>query len=174
VVVPTGTSIAARLEQSLSTKDGAEGGSFTATTLVDVTVDGTNVFPAGSTVRGSLSELKRAPNVGGSSRMTLRFTEITTPDGRSRPISANDLRFEGKSTTKGDVEKVLGGAVGGAILGGVLGGKKGAGKGAAIGGATGAVIAAATKGNDIVLDAGTKLDVTLTQSVSVPVKGETS
>ena len=77
--------------------------------------------------------------------------------------------MEGKSTTSGDVQKVLGGAVGGAIVGGILGGKEGAVKGGATGGAAGAVWAVATRGNDIVLDAGSAVQVTLSREVRVPV-----
>ena len=82
---------------------------------------------------------------------------------------AQPLAIEGKGTATGDVEKIAGGAIGGAIIGGILGGKKGALKGGAIGGAAGTGVAVATRGNDVVLDQGAKVAVTLSQEITVPV-----
>jgi len=167
IVIPAGTEMVASLDQTLSTKENEEGDGFTATVTEAVRVRGETVIPSGSTIRGHLVESDRAPRVGGKAELELSFDEVETPGGSSYDISAENLVLEGKNTTKGDVEKVVGGTVGGAILGGILGGKKGAARGAAVGGAAGAVIAVATRGQDIVLDSGTRVSVTLRESVEV-------
>jgi hypothetical protein len=138
VPIPTGTELAAALDEQISTETHPAGRNFTATLKEPFAKNGVTLLPAGTKVTGTVSASKRAPRVGGKAEMTLDFTELTTPDGKTYKLGAQPLVLEGKSTTGGDVGKVLGGAVGGAIVGGLLGGKKAAGKGAAIGGAAGA------------------------------------
>lgn len=169
--VPAGTEIVVSLDQSLSTETATAGQPFSGRTTEPVEVDGATAIPAGSTVHGEVIVAKRAPNVGGRAKLTLSFGAVELPNGKRYPVSAETLYLEGESTTKGDVEKVVGGALGGAIIGGILGGKSGAVKGAAAGTAVGGVVAVATKGNDIVLDPGTKVGMTLEEDVGITVTG---
>ena len=97
----------------------------------------------------------------------MEYRELVTPDGKSYALFTEPLILEGKGTATGDIEKTVGGAVGGAIIGGILGGKKGALQGGAAGGAAGAAWAVATRGNDIVVDPGQVLAVTLTRALHV-------
>jgi hypothetical protein len=120
-----------------------------------------------SKIRGEVTQSQRAGRVGGKADLTLEYRELVTPDGKSYPLFTQPLILEGKGTAKGDIEKTVGGAVGGALLGGILGGKKGAVEGGAAGGAAGAVWAVATRGNDVVVDPGQVLQVTLTRALHV-------
>jgi hypothetical protein len=167
--VPAGTELVTTLDQRLSTDDVKAGQTFTGRTTNAIVVDGKTMIPAGSTVRGEVVVSSRAPNVGGKARMTLAFHDVVLPSGKTYALNAQSVALEGESTTGGDVEKIVGGAIGGAVIGGILGGKSGAAKGAAGGAAVGTVIAVATKGNDIVLEPGTKLGVLLRTDIGIPV-----
>ena len=169
--VPIGPSdsLVAQLDEKLTTESDQAGRSFTATLPEGFTRNGITILPAGSKIQGQVTAASRAGRVGGKAGMTLEFHQLTTPDGTNYALVAPPLALEGKSTTGGDVEKIAGGAIGGAIIGGILGGKKGALKGGAIGGAAGTGVAVATRGNDVVLDQGAKVAVTLSQEITVPV-----
>jgi hypothetical protein len=169
--VPAGTELVITLDQALSTDGAKAGQTFTGQTTNAIVVDGKTVVPVGSTVRGEVAVASRASNIGGKARLTLAFQDLVLPSGKTYALSAQSVALEGESTTGGDVEKIVGGAIGGAIVGGILGGKSGAAKGAAVGTAAGTVVAVATKGNDIVLDPGTKLGVLLRTDVGIPVTG---
>ncbi len=169
LAVPAGHEIVASLQSEISTKQTKSGETFTALTKEPVRVEGYEAIPAGSTLHGEVVSSQRAPRLGGRAKITLQFSQIVTPGGESFAIGAEPLHLEGQSTTSGDIQKVLGGAVGGTVIGGILGGKKGAGKGAAAGAAAGGVIAVATRGKDIVLPPGTAVSVTLTAPLHVPV-----
>jgi len=170
VTIAAGQALDVTLDRELTTKTDQSGTQFTTVTKEPIIIDGLTVIPIGSTVRGLVMTANRAPRLGGDADMTLEFNSVVLPDGRTMPISAEPLVFKGKSSTKGDIEKVVGGAVGGGILGGVLGGKKGALKGAAGGTVAGGVWAAATRGADLVIEQGREMKVTLTQPVSVSVE----
>jgi hypothetical protein len=158
------------LDQTLSTEHAAAGQSFQAKLAKPAVLKtvGT-VIPEGSSIRGEVVLAKRAARVGGKAEMTLDFRELTTPDGKTYPLHAKELALQGEGTGSGDIQKVVGGAVGGAILGGILGGKGGAVKGGAAGAAGGAAWAVATRGNDIVIDPGQVIQVTLERELHVPV-----
>jgi len=170
VPVPAGAQIVAELDETVSTETAKAGSPFTAVLKEPYTRGGIVLVPAGSKVHGVVAAAKRAGRIGGKAEMTLEFKTLDTPQGQSYSLFADPLALEGKGSTEGDVGKVVGGAVGGAIVGGILGGKEGAGKGAAAGGAAGAAWAVATRGQDIVLDPGSKVSLTLTREFEVPVQ----
>jgi len=167
MVIPAGTNILASLETSLSSKTSQAGDQFRARTLEAVIVDGKTVVPTGAMVHGSLSDVQASGKIKNRARMTLNFREIEDVRGQMHPISAQPLTLEGESNTKGDVEKIAAGGVLGAIIGGIAGGKKGALIGAGAGAGTGAVIVLATKGDDVVLDPGQKLNIHMASSTSI-------
>lgn len=169
VSVEKGTAIVASFDEKVSTDSHKAGRAFTASLTEPLVQNGLTIFPAGTRIRGDVSHSKQAQRVGGQAELTLEFHELTTPDGKSINLHAEPLILVGESTASGDAQKVLGGAVGGAIVGGILGGKEGAVKGGAAGAGAGAAWAVGTRGNDIVLDAGSKVNVTLSRSINVPV-----
>jgi hypothetical protein len=168
VKLPAGYEFQVVLAEKVSTDTHRAGTPFRAK-LVQPGVVGTGipVIPTGSEIRGEITFAQRAERVGGKANMTMEYRELVTPDGKSYPLFTEPLILEGKGTAKGDIEKTVGGAAGGAIIGGILGGKKGALQGGAAGGAAGAAWAVATRGNDIVIDPGQVLQVTLTRALHV-------
>jgi hypothetical protein len=163
----TGTAIVASLQNTVDTGKNKTGDKVTLRTTQEVRVNEMTVVPAGATIHGEVTHIDPAGRVAGGAELTLRFTELVLPDGKSYPITAEPLRMKGKGDAKESAAEVGGGAVAGGILGGVLGGKKSIGKGAAAGAVVGAGVAVATKGDQIVLPAGKKITVTLTEPVMV-------
>lgn len=151
--VPAGTELDVRLQTTLNSGTAQPEQRFEATTAVDLKGDNGVVFiPAGSLVRGVISDVKSAGRVERKASMTLAFDQVTIR-GRNYPIRATVAPFEGGGY-KGDVQKIGTGAGVGAIIGGILGGFKGALAGILIGG--GGVVAA-TEGQEVNLPTGTTL-----------------
>jgi TolA-binding protein len=151
--VPSGTELDVRLQTTLNSGTAQPEQRFEATTVVDLKGDnGVVLVPAGSLVRGVISDVKSAGRVERKASMTLAFDQITIR-GRNYPIRATVAPFEGEGV-KGDAAKIGTGAGVGAIIGGILGGFKGALAGILIGG--GGVVAA-TEGQEVNLPSGTTL-----------------
>jgi TolA-binding protein len=153
--VPVGAELDIRLQTALSSETAQPEQRFEATTAVDLRGDTNEVLiPAGSVVRGVISDVKKAGRVERKASLTLAFDQITV-NGRSYPIRATVAPFEGEGV-RGDATKIGTGAGVGAIIGGILGGFKGALAGILIGG--GGVVAA-TEGQDVNLAPGTVLRI---------------
>lgn len=167
LVVPAGTSIIASLVTPLSTDTNKTGDSFTATTQEAIVVDGRTVIANGATIRGVLRDVQASGRVKGRAGMTLAFQELVDPQGGSHAISAEPLILQADSEKKGDVEKIAAGGIAGAIIGGITGGKKGAAIGTAVGAGAGTIVVLATKGDDIELAPGQKLNVQTTTPTSI-------
>jgi type IV secretion system protein VirB10 len=165
-----GTTLVASLQSTISTGKNKVGDRITLRTLEETRVNEMTVVPAGATVNGEVTHVDPAGRIAGGAELTLRFTELVMPDGKSYTISAEPLRLKGKGDAKESALQVGGGAVAGGIVGGILGGKDDIGKGAAAGAAVGAGVAVATKGDQIVLPAGQKIKVTLNEAVSIATK----
>jgi hypothetical protein len=169
LVVPSGTSVVASLDTRLNTDTAVTGDQFSATTIDPITVDGKTLFPAGTKVRGTLRDVQASGRIKGRARMTLAYTEIVGADGKTQSISAVPLTLQADSGTRGDVEKIAAGTVLGAIIGGIADGKDGALKGTAIGAGVGTVVVLATKGDDVELNPGQRLNILMTTPTSVTV-----
>jgi len=167
VTVAAGTSIKVSFAADVSTKDKVAGDTFSATLAEDIAVEGKVVFPAGSTINGHVVEAERPGKASGRGKMVLAYDSIDA-HGSSYAIDTVGAPIEGKSGTKGDATKVVGGAAAGAILGKILGGSGGdAAKGAAAGAAAGTAAALLTRGPDPVVKAGQTLTVSLDHPVNV-------
>ncbi len=166
-ILPAGTNIVAALQGTIDTGKNHAGDKIALRTLEDVRVNEMMVVPAGATINGEVTHVDPAGRVAGGAELTLRYTELVMPDGKSYAISTVPLRLEGKGDAKKSAIQVGGGAVAGGILGGILGGKDDIGKGAAAGAVVGTGVAIATKGHQIVLSAGQKMRVTLDGPVTI-------
>ena len=165
--ITAGTVIVASLQSTVSTGSAKEGDPITLRTIQAVRVNEQEVVPVGATIHGEVTHAKGAGRVAGGAELTLRFTTLETQDGKSYPIVCEPFRLEGKGDAKKSALQIGGGAVAGGVVGGLLGGKDDIAKGAAVGAVLGTGVAVATKGDQIVLPAGQKLRVTLTDGVTV-------
>ena len=156
--IPVGTEFDVRLQNPLSSKTSEVEDRFEATTLVDLKDDRNRVIiPAGSTMRGVVSSVKRASRLERKGEMTVAFDRVTI-NGRSYPMRGTVSQALESEGIKGEAEKIGIGAGAGAIIGAIIGGAKGALAGILIGG--GGTIAA-TEGKDVELPVGTVLRVRL-------------
>ena len=149
--LPAGQEFDVRLQSSLSSETAMPEQRFEATTAVDITQDGTVLVPAGSVVRGVVTDVKRPGRIDRVGSLTLSFDQVTVR-GRAYPIRAMATQVFESGGIRQEAGTAGVGAGAGAIIGGLLGGVKGAVLGAVIG-AGGAI--AATEGKDINLPAGT-------------------
>jgi TolA-binding protein len=156
-VIPVGQELDVRLQDTLSSDRNQVEDRFSATTVVDLDVDGRVVIPAGSELRGVISAVHPAGRVDRKGSMTVSFDQITI-DNRTYPLRGTVTQALESEGVKGEVGRIGAGAGVGAIIGGILGGVKGALAGILIGG--GGVVAA-TEGKDVELPAGTLLRVSL-------------
>jgi hypothetical protein len=161
--IPAGQELDVRLRAPLSSETAAAEQRFEAVTAVDVTQDGTVLIPAGSLVRGVVTDVKRPGRIDRVGSLTLSFDQMTVR-GRAYPIRAmaTQVYESGGIREEAGTAGVGGGA--GAIIGGIIGGVKGAVLGAVIG-AGGAI--AATEGKDVSLPAGAIVRIRLDQAVNV-------
>jgi hypothetical protein len=155
VEVPVGTELDVRLQQQLSSETANVEDRFEGTTLVDLYEGDRVVVPAGSIMRGVVSAVDRATHTDRTGRLTVAFDQITIGD-RTYPIRATVTRAIESEGIRGEAGRIGAGAGVGAIIGGILGGVRGALLGVLIGG--GGTIAA-TRGENVVLPAGTVLRV---------------
>jgi hypothetical protein len=112
---------------------------------------------------------QQSGKVKGVAGLTVRFYTLTI-GSRTHDISAEPVRRQAETTKGKDAQKIGIGAGAGAVVGGLLGGGRGAAIGAAAGGAGGAGVVLATRGAEVSLPSGARLDLRLTDGLVVPVQ----
>lgn len=164
-VVPAGTQMRIRLNDTLSSKDSRVGDKFTATVVNPSRYEEARI-------NGHIRSIRKSGRVEGRTTMSLAFDSIHLREGRSGTLRAEVLRiYDGDSESKVDEEgrvqsggrgkqtlKRSGiGAVAGAVIGGLAGGRKGAAIGLIVGGAAGAGSIAVQGSKELKLDNGTEI-----------------
>jgi len=167
--LPEGTMLAVRLDSAVGSDSSRIEDPIEATLTEAVVLDGTEVLPAGSVIRGEVTAVQSAGKVEGRASLALLFGSVSVAGRDERyPISARVARLA--SSTKGkDAATIAIPAAGGAIIGAVLGGKKGAAIGTAVGGGGGTAVVLTTHGQEIRLPRGTVLSLPLDRAVDVRV-----
>ena len=179
--VAAGQTLQVRMNEHLSSESARRGDRFTATVMIPVYVRGVEVIPAGSTVTGRVTNVKRAQRRGKAGWLSVAFVSLELPNGMTRGIngSLTDLTNEGatfdeegqvtgRGSTKRNAVFIGGGAATGALIGAIAGGGKGAGIGAGVGGGLGVAGALFSRGKEAVVKPGTEFGVILNQSISLP------
>lgn len=162
-VIPVGQELDVRLQNTLTSETATVEQRFEATTAVDLMQDGRVLVPAGSTVRGVVSDVKRPGRVDRVGSLTLSFDRMTVR-GREYTIRGMATNVFESRGIRDEVGTAGAGAGVGGVIGGLIGGLKGAVLGAVIG-AGGAI--AATEGKDIHLPAGSIIRIRLDSAVNV-------
>lgn len=182
VTVPAGMSLNAAVSQPISSEYLTIGQPVYVTLGSDFYYNNCLIAPAGSTVAGTVTVVTKAKYGSMNGSLRLRFTEITTPYGSRIPISAMVKTDDGtgllKGGTKADVAKeyakdiAVGSAVGalsGLVASAISGGNKG--KGTAImtgvGAAGGLAKSVYDKGQDVVIPAGSSIELMIDQPITV-------
>jgi hypothetical protein len=166
----SGTVIKATMNDSISSRRNKAGETVTATTLADLKdARGRTVIPAGSTITMTITAIKESENKSDKTgTLTLNVSDVTV-NGRTYALNASidsvSRSLQGRKTNEGDIAKVGAGTAVGAVVGRVIGGStKGAVIGGVIGGAVGTQRAVETKDRDVVVPAGSRVVITLTET----------
>jgi hypothetical protein len=162
--IPAGTEMDVRLSGNLNSGTAKVEDRFEATTLVDFAAGGRRLVPAGSVMRGVVTDVQPATRTNRTARMTLSFDQLTV-DGRAYPIRGTVTQAIEGEGIKGEAGRIGTGAGVGAILGGILGGFRGALAGILIG--AGGTLAA-TEGKEVELPQGSVLRVRIDSPVQIP------
>jgi len=169
-LVPIGTDLKIRINQTLSSKDSRVGDKFTATVVDPDRFDE-------AVVRGHISSIQKSGKVKGRTSMNLAFDSIEQRDGRKGRLRGYVTRVYGDDSGSADEEggvesgsrgtqtvKRAGiGATAGAIIGGIAGGGKGAAIGLLVGGAAGAGSLAIDGSKELKIESGTEMLVHVTR-----------
>jgi hypothetical protein len=179
-VVPAGTHILLRLTNAVNTKSTVTGDRIYLETAVPVFINGRLIIPRGSYVNGRVADTKSAGRVKGRAALALEYDSITlrntgvSRDLRSRPDSVDTIgrldksegRIEGEGSKGEDAGRVARTTAAGTGVGTIIGAASGhVGAGAGVGAAGGAIAGLASifgsRGKQVVLRAGTTMDMTL-------------
>jgi hypothetical protein len=169
VTIAAGTALPLEMTSTISSASAEVEAPVSAKLRNAITIDGENAIPAGTILRGNVTDVERSGRVSGRAHLSFAFNEASIR-GEREDLKTNPLTFEAEATKGEDATKVGAGAVGGAILGGILGGKKGAAKGAIAGGAAGTGVVLATKGKEVTVNEGTDVTATLAQPLTLRVR----
>ena len=162
-LIPAGQELDVRLQTALNSETATPEQRFEAVTAVDVMQNGTVLIPAGSVVRGVVTDVKRPGRIDRVGSLTLSFDQVTVR-GRSYPIRAMATGVFESGGIREEAGTAGVGAGAGAIIGGLIGGVKGAVLGAVIG-AGGAI--AATEGKDVNIPAGSIVRIRMDSPVTI-------
>ncbi len=161
--IPSGTRLTVRMGSGISSGRTQSGQTFDAALARDLVVNGKTLAKAGAPARGKVTYAKSSGRLHAPGQLTLRLTSVEIK-GKMVPVSTNGYHAKGKSHTKGNVEKIGGGAAAGALIGALAGGGKGALIGTAVGAGAGTGVAAATGKEEAVVPAEAALTFTTTSA----------
>lgn len=183
--VPAGTRILLSLKSEISSRVAMPGDPVYLVSDFPVVADGIAVLPAGMYVKGVIDNVQRPGKVKGRAQLQLHFTSIILPNGVqvALPGSLDNVpgstgakvkNSEGtveEAGTKGqDAQRIAGTTAMGAGVGSIAGigsgdAVKGVGIGAGAGAAVGVLTTLLTRGNDIVFQPGTTLEMVLSRPI---------
>jgi len=166
IVIPAGTAITVRTENSLSSGTNQSGDRFSATLAEPIRVGGQEVVPTGARAEGTVAEAQAKGKIKGSASLRLELTSLTI-NGTRYPIQSSMAGFAQKGKGKRTAVATGGGAALGAIIGGIAGGGKGAAIGLLAGGGAGFAGGTLTGNKQIELPAETALTFKLKQAVTL-------
>jgi hypothetical protein len=169
VTIPAGTLLHLRLDTLVASDTSRAEDPVQASVARPVLVDGVEAVPAGSAVKGVVTQARRSGKVKGRAEVALRFDALAVSGGPDQPVQTRTVAVQAPSTRRNDALKIGAPAAGGAILGAILGGKKGAVIGGAVGGGAGTAVVLSTRGKEVRLAPGTALTVKLLEPVTVRV-----
>ena len=169
-LVPVGTDLKVRLNDTLSSKNSRIGDRFTATVVDPSRFDEARVY-------GHVSSIQKSGKIKGRTSMNLAFDSVELRDGRKGILHGyvtrvygddagradNEGGVESGSRTKQTVKRAGIGATVGAIVGGIAGGGKGAAIGLIIGGAGGGGSLAVNGSKELKIESGTEMLVHVTR-----------
>jgi hypothetical protein len=171
VTIPAGTTLHVKLADSVASDTSKVEDAVRGELSQAIVIDEQTVVPAGANVRGSVVQAVRSGRVKGRASLSIGFDRLTVGD-ETHDIRTSRISQVARATKAKDAQKVGIGAAAGAVVGAIAGGKKGAAVGTAVGAGGGAGVVAATRGNEVVMAAGSTVATKLREplTVQVPVR----
>lgn len=166
VILPEGTALSLVFETAVSSATAKAGDLVVAKLASDVTDGERVVVPAGGEVRGKVLAAAGSGRVKGRAHLAVAFDRLVVK-GQEHAIEATPIDVTAEAQKGRDAALIGGGAGAGAIIGGIAGGKKGAAIGALAGAGAGGGAVLATKGKEVVFEAGSRHTIKLTRSARV-------
>jgi len=149
-VVPVGTELPVRAEETIDSSKAVEGQVYAAEIARDVKdAEGRVVIPRGSNAQIVIKSASKGGKIRGASDLVLDMKSVSI-EGQQYSLDTADLAEKGREgvgINKRTGEMTGGGAAIGAIIGAIAGGGKGAAIGAGAGAGAGAVTQVVTKGS---------------------------
>lgn len=169
-VLPVGTQVSVRTEDTIDSAKAAEGQTYAAEVTDDVLdAKGDVVIPHGSGAQIVIRSVSKGGRFHGTSDLVLDLQSISV-EGQEYTVSTTDVGKSGKQglgVNKRTGEFTGGGAALGAIIGAIAGGGKGAAIGAGAGAGGGALTQILTKGGSLKVPAETVLTFQLDKPVRI-------
>ncbi len=182
ITVPAGTKILVMLKSPLHTTSANSGAGIYSETASVVVQDGRVVVPLKAQVQGTVESSKRPGRVKGKAQFLLRFTSLTFPNNYTVPIDgalesvpgSPKLRAKGEERRIEPVDQIdrdIGTIFKPSLIGAVLGSFSSLGKGTFTGAGAGALFGLGkvliTRGDEIQLDQGAKIEIILQRPVTL-------
>ena len=92
--IPAGSMFQLEFLQPVSTFSGSEGDSFVAMLKNEQVSESSVILPAGTVVRGSISEVKTAKFFSRGAKLYLDFDHVVTPTGRQIPLEMAVAQYD--------------------------------------------------------------------------------
>jgi hypothetical protein len=185
MTIPAGTQVLLHLKSPIDTKSAHIGDGVYCQTSFPVTIENVMVIPAGTYVKGEIARVQRAGRIKGRAQILFHFNTMIFPNGytvdlpgalKSEPGATNSTVSDEEGTVKANSQKGkdAGTIAGAGATGGVIGAvATGTPKGAGIGGLAGAAVGIGevlfTRGQDVRIEQGTSLEMTLQRALTVDV-----
>ncbi len=181
VLIPAGTHVLMELVSPLNTVSATDGSAVYLQTVMPVIVGNRVVIPQHTQVTGTVVEGTRPGRVKGRARLRMQFTNFIFADNRvveingslqSLPGSPQRRTVDAEGTLEPvdqidrDMKGVAAGALPGAVLGALTGGRYGLRLGL-LGGGLGIGKALATRGDEIALHSGTRVEMVLKRELQI-------
>jgi hypothetical protein len=148
LIIPAGTPVVVRLQESLSSASSASGQRFEAVLDKPLYADNQLIAPVGTTVIGHVTLARKSGRLRHPGELGLTLDSVVL--GQSRvPILTSSVVVRGGSHKKRNLGWIGGGTGGGALIGALAGGGKAALIGGGIGAAAGTTTALLTGKKDV-------------------------
>ena len=166
MVIPSGTPLHVRVDESIDTRRNRAGDGFTSTLAQPIEIDGRVLVPAGTTFAGHVTTARGSGRMKGRAQLGLALDSFQL-NGREYRVETTSVDRVSASHKKRNSWLIGGGAGVGAAIGAIAGGGKGALIGAGAGAGAGTAGAALTGKKEVGIVAETPLRFTLRAAVEL-------
>lgn len=99
VVIKAGTIVPVQSVNSLKAADAAEGQTVDFRVVQDIVIDGVNVIPSGSLVKGKVTLAKKSSLAGTKGRLEISINSMYLPSGQPVFFTNSDIHISGHNRT---------------------------------------------------------------------------